>query len=127
MTFVPLGSRRASHKPRAICREPPLSSLRCIQMQMTLDRLVNLCFQRARVICIWMQRSEESGGSRQIALGLCDARLERNGTNVIVCDVKNLIKLPQRFGEATEPHIGKGVLGEEISVAHIEPLSFVEV
>ena len=43
------------------------------------------------------------------------------------CDVKDLIKLPQRFGKATEPHIGKGVLGEEISVAHIETLSLVEV
>ncbi len=48
-------------------------------------------------------------------------------SNVVWCDIKNLIKLPQRFGEATKPHIGKGVLGEEVSVARVEPLGFVEV
>ena len=74
-----------------------------------------------------MQRSEERRGSRQIAFGLCDTRLERNGTNVVWCDIKNLIKLPQCFREATKSHIRNRVLGEEVGIARVEPLGFVEV
>ena len=50
-------------------------------------------------------------GSRQIAFGLCDTRLERNGTNVVWCDIKNLIKFPQRFREATKTHYTKAHVG----------------
>src|SRR5215510_7909162 len=74
-----------------------------------------------------MQRSEERCCSWQIALGLCDTRLECNGTNVVRCDIKNLIKLPQCFREATKSHIRNGVLGEEVRIARVEPHGFVEV
>src|SRR4029077_17226992 len=74
-----------------------------------------------------MQRSEERRGSRQIALRLCDTRLERNGTNVIWCYIKNLVKLPQCFREATKSHQRNRVLCEEVRIARVEPLGFVEV
>src|SRR5215813_11172417 len=74
-----------------------------------------------------MQRSEERCCSRQIALGLCDTRLERNGSNVVWCYIKNLIKLPQCFREATKSHVRNRVLREEVRISRVEPLSFVEV
>ena len=48
-----------------------------------------------------MERSEERRGTRQVALGLCDIRLEREGIDVVRCDIENLIKLSQRFGKTT--------------------------
>src|SRR4029077_17130316 len=74
-----------------------------------------------------MQRSEERRGSRQIAFGLCDTRLECNGTNVVWCYIKNLIKLSQCFPGATKSHIRHRVLGDEVCIARVEPLGFVEV
>src|SRR4030095_16595394 len=60
-----------------------------------------------------MQRTEERRGSRQDPLGLRDTGLERESMIVVRCDIKNLIKPSLRFGEATKPHIGKRVLGEQ--------------
>ena len=39
-----------------------------------------------------MERSEERRGTRQVALGLCDIRLECDDIHVVGCDIKNLIK-----------------------------------
>src|SRR5437762_14180620 len=74
-----------------------------------------------------MQRSEERRGARQVALGLCNSCLYHESIHVVRHDVENLIKLSQRFGETTEDDIGKRVLGEQVNVARIEPLSFVEI
>ena len=59
-----------------------------------------------------MERSEECRSPRQIALGLCNSRLVDEGIDVVRCDIENLIKLSQRFGETTKDDIGKRVLGE---------------
>ena len=74
-----------------------------------------------------MERSEKRSSPRQIALGLCDSRLCGECIHVVRCDIENLIKLSQRFGETTKDDIGKRVLGEQVNVARVEPLGFVEV
>ena len=61
-----------------------------------------------------MERSEECSGPRQIALGLCRyPPLCASVSDVVRCDIENLIKLSQRFGETTKHDIGKRVLGEK--------------
>src|SRR5258707_6246083 len=74
-----------------------------------------------------MERSEERRRPRQIALGLCNSRLYREGIYVIRRNIENLIKLSQCFGETTKDVIGNRVLGEQVNVARVEPLGFVEV
>src|SRR5712691_3691198 len=74
-----------------------------------------------------MKRGEQCGGTRQIALGLCDSRYSRESIDVVRCNIENLIKLPLRFAETTKRDIGNCVLGEQLNVARVEPLSFVEV
>src|SRR5438093_8687007 len=91
------------------------------------DRLVNLCFQRARFVGAWVKWSEKRGSPRQITLDLCDRCLERNRIDVVRCNIENLIKLSQRFGETTKGGIGNRVLGQQANVARVEALSFVEV
>ena len=86
-----------------------------------------LVFPSAGVVGARMERSEERSSPRQIALGLCDSRLHRERIHVVRYDIENLIKLPQRFGEATKEDIGKRVLGEYVNVARVKPLGFVEV
>src|SRR5207249_11347875 len=77
------------------------------------NRLVSLAYHGAGVIGVRMQRSEERRGPRQIAFSLCDTRLCGECVQVIRCDIENLIKLPQRFGETTKCHVGKRVLRSE--------------
>src|SRR5258707_5718701 len=74
-----------------------------------------------------MKRSEDRRRARQVALGLCDSRLLREGIQVVWRDIENLIKLSQRFGETTKADVGKRVLGEQGNVARVEPLGFVEI
>src|SRR6266513_5083985 len=74
-----------------------------------------------------MQRSEERRGPRQIALRLCDSRLVHEGIQVVRRNIEHLIKLSQRFRETTKVDIGKRVLREQVNVARVEPLGFVEV
>ena len=73
------------------------------------------------------ERSEERRSTGQIALGLFDSRLSSKCIDVVRSDVKNLIKLSQRFGETTESDIGNRVLGDQVNVARVEPLGFLEV
>src|SRR6266446_10105617 len=75
----------------------------------------------------WSKRSEQRRGTRQVALGLCDTGLCHNGIHVIRCDIQNLLKLSQCFGETTKHDIGSCVRGEQVNVARIEPLGFVEI
>src|SRR4029077_13618564 len=91
------------------------------------DCLVNLCFQRVRLAGVRVERSEERRGTRQVVLGLCNRRLEREDIHVVGYDIKKLIKLSQRLGKTTKEDIGKRVLGEEVNVARVEPLGFVEI
>src|SRR5262249_25432931 len=74
-----------------------------------------------------MQRSQERRGPREVALGLCNTRLFREGIHVVRYDIENLIELSQGFGETTKTDIGIRVLGEQINVARVEPLGFDEV
>src|SRR5947208_7051365 len=74
-----------------------------------------------------MQGSEERGGTREIALGLCDGGLCCQRIDVVRCDIENLIQLSQRFGETTKRDIGKRVLGKHVDVARVETLGFVKV
>jgi hypothetical protein len=37
--------------------------------------LVHLCFEGAGVVGVWMERSKEGRGTRQVAFGLCNNRL----------------------------------------------------
>src|SRR5205823_7810542 len=73
------------------------------------NRLVNLCFQGLGKVCGRVDRRKDRRGPRQIAFGLCDSSLFREGIEVIRCDIENLIKLSQRFGETTEHDIGQGM------------------
>src|SRR2546429_9600734 len=74
-----------------------------------------------------MQGSEESRSMWQIAFGLERSCLIDERVDVVRCDIENLIKLSQRFGETTQGLVGKRVLDEEVDVAWVEPLGFVEV
>ena len=58
-----------------------------------------------------MERSEQRRRPRQIALGLCDSRLVHEGIDVVRCDIENLIKLSQRFGETTKVRYRKARAG----------------
>src|SRR4029077_12920181 len=60
-------------------------------------------------------------------LGLCDNRLFHEGIQVVWYNIENLIKLPQRFGETTNEDVGCHVLAEQVDVARVESLGFVEV
>jgi len=48
-----------------------------------------------------MQGSEESRSTWQIAFSLESSCLEDERVDVVRCDIENLIKLSQRFGETT--------------------------
>src|SRR5438093_10792536 len=74
-----------------------------------------------------MQRSEEHRGTRQVALGLGDGRLQRKGKYVVRCDIENLIKLAQCVGEPPKCDVGKAALREKANIARVEPLGFVKV
>src|SRR6266513_3867398 len=74
-----------------------------------------------------MERGEKRFSTRQVALGLCNTRLFREGIHVVRYNIENLIELSQRFGETTKTDIGIRVLGEQVNVARVEPLSFDEV
>src|SRR6266446_298348 len=91
------------------------------------DRLVHLCFHRGGVVGSRVEWSEERRGPWQVALGLCNSRLARERIEVVRCNIKNLIKLPQCFGETTQCDVGIRVLGEHVNIARIEALGFVEV
>ena len=58
-----------------------------------------------------MQRSEERRGTRQVAFGLCNSRLFREGIDVVRRNIENLIKLSQRFGETTKARYRKARAG----------------
>src|SRR4029453_19127783 len=86
-----------------------------------------LCYQSGSV---GRPREEGGGGRRgpwQVALRLCNTRLKHNGIYIVRCDIKNLIKRSQSFWETTKVDIGKGMLGEEVNIARVEPLGFVEI
>src|SRR5262249_8610301 len=74
-----------------------------------------------------MQRSQERRGPREVALGLCNTRLFREGIHVVRYDIEDLIELSQGFGETTKTDIGICVLGKQVNVARVEPLGFDEV
>src|SRR5436190_16817252 len=74
-----------------------------------------------------MQRSQQRSSPGQIALGLRDTGLDHGGVDVVRCEIENLIKFSERFGEATYNDKRKGVLSKQVKVAWVEPLSFVEV
>src|SRR5437588_11373540 len=74
-----------------------------------------------------MQRREERSGTRQVALGLRNTRLCREGIHVVRDNIENLIELSQRFGETTKTDTGIRVLGQQVNIARIEPLGFDEV
>ena len=74
-----------------------------------------------------MERSEKRRSPRKVALSLGDSRLLHEGIHVVRCDTENLIKLSQRLRETTNKYIGNRVLEEEVNVARVEPLGFVEV
>src|SRR4029077_658080 len=87
----------------------------------------NLCFQCPHIVSTRLQWSEERRGPPQVALGLCDIRLEREGIDVVGCDIKNLIKLSQRLGKTALKPIRSRVLAKQVDIAGVEPLGFVEV
>src|SRR6266496_3702672 len=74
-----------------------------------------------------MKRSENRRRSRQVALGLQDRRLERQGMDVIRGNIENLIKFSQRFGKTTKAAIGTSVVIEQADVARVEALGLVEI
>src|SRR5437762_5627750 len=98
-------------------RRPPRSTLFPTRRSSDLraafqDRLANLCFQRQCLVGVRMQGSEESRGTWQIAFGLEGSCLIDERVDVVRCDIENLIKFSQRFGETTQGLVGKRVLDE---------------
>src|ERR1700719_2862433 len=91
------------------------------------DRLAEMCFHRRGVVGLRMERSEERRGTRQVALSLSDARLDYKDIHVVGCDIKNLIKLSQRLGKTTLKPMGMRVHAEQVDIARVEPLGFVEI
>jgi hypothetical protein len=53
-----------------------------------------------------MQRSEKCRSTRKVALGLYNSRFRYERIQVVRCDIENLIKLSQRFGETAKRGIG---------------------
>src|SRR4029077_18051561 len=80
-----------------------------------------------RFVGVRVERSEERRGTRQVALGLRDTRLYREGIHVVGDDIKKLVKLSQPFGKTTKSDVGNRVLGEQVHVAWVETLGFVEI
>ena len=75
-----------------------------------------------------MQRSEERRRHAADRLRACAiAAFVTRVSNVVRRNIENLIKLSQCFWETTKSDIGNRVLGEQIDVARVEPLGFVEV
>ena len=64
--------------------------------------LGKLVFPTRRVVGVRVQRSEESRGARQVALGLCDTAFIARVSMSSGVIFENLIKLSQRFGETTK-------------------------
>src|SRR5438132_11425928 len=83
--------------------------------------------QCVRIVVSRLDRCKNRQGNRQFPLPLCNRRLEREGIYVVRRDIENLIKLSQRFRKTTKEDIRKRVLGEEVNVARVEPLGFVEM
>src|SRR5204863_8784381 len=74
-----------------------------------------------------MQRSEECGGPRQVPFDLCDNCFRHERVHVVRCDIENLVKFSQGFGETTWALVGLGVLAEKEGVARVEALGFDKV
>src|SRR4029077_17859380 len=74
-----------------------------------------------------MERSEQRRGTRQVAFSLCDIRLEGDDIQVVGCDINILSKLSQRRGKTTLNPMGGAVHGEEVDIAGVEALGFVEI
>ena len=91
------------------------------------NRLVNLYSQGNTVISVRMQRSEQCTSASEIAVGLRDKCLEREGLDVIWRNIQNLIKLSQRFGETSKQVIVYRVPAEQVTIARVELLGVVKV
>src|SRR2546421_9198479 len=74
-----------------------------------------------------MERSEKSGGPRQVALRLGDSRFRGERVDVVRDDIENLVDFPQGFGKTTKTDVISSVAGEEGNVARVESLGFDEV
>src|SRR5205823_8536362 len=72
-------------------------------------------------------RSVQCARTGQFPLGLRDKRLEPECINVIRRNIQDLIKLSQRFGKTTKADVRLRVPVEQVKVARVEPLGFVEV
>src|ERR1700757_4611242 len=91
------------------------------------DRLVNLCLQGIGVTGRRVEGREKRRSPRQVALSLSDPGLKCESILIVRCNIENLVKLSQRFGETAKLHIGDSVLGKQGNVAGVEPLGFVKV
>src|SRR5262249_23200007 len=89
--------------------------------------LVNLCFQALGVAGSEVEPRKERRGTRKVTFRLCDSRLLHQGISVVRCNVKNFIRPSQRFGETTTTDVVSRVLREEINIARVELLGFLEV
>src|SRR6185437_10120396 len=76
---------------------------------------------------VWMERSEERSGPRQVSFGLCNVGLKHERIHVIRCDIENLFKLSHRIGKTTKTEIRNRVLAEQEGVARVQSLGFVKV
>src|SRR5260370_42034259 len=88
---------------------------------------VNWRSQCVRCVGVGGEGGGERRGAGQVAPGLRNTRLYREGIQVVGYDIKNLVKLSQRFGKTTKSDVGNRVLGEQVHVARVETLGFVEI
>lgn len=66
-------------------------------------------------------------GPRKVALGFGNSRLCRERIDVARCNIEDLIKLSQCFWETTKVDVGSRMLVDQINIAGVEPLRFVEL
>src|SRR5689334_21750612 len=88
------------------------------------DRLINLRLQDRSIAGTGMQRREQGGGARKVALSPRNACFVHQSVRVTRSDTQDLIKLPDRLVQTAQTDIRKGVLSKKVgrSADQVVPL-----
>src|SRR4026209_449100 len=91
------------------------------------DRLINLCFQSARIASGRMQRSEKCRCARQVALGLRIGRLLHKNIQVVGYNIEDLVQLSERIRKLPAYAIGLRMLREQAYISRVELLGVFKI
>src|SRR5215468_82524 len=91
------------------------------------DGLVYLCFKSGGFIGRRTERTKYRSSCWQVADSLGDGRLLYQRIHIIRRDIENLIELLYRLGKTTKNNKRNRMLVEQVNIARIEPLRFVEM